>query len=71
MILDYLKKHPNAGDTLEGITKWWLAFQKIDATVDEVAAALDVLLHKGMIKYYETSGGQVYFKINDKLLYSN
>lgn len=50
MILDYLHKNPDAGDTLEGITKWWLGSERIAIAVEEVADVLEALLVKGLIK---------------------
>ena len=28
-ILNYLKQNPDAGDTLEGITKWWFGWDRV------------------------------------------
>ena len=39
-IISYLKKHPEAGDTLEGIVSWWLEQERIDRVVDDVAEVL-------------------------------
>ncbi len=50
MILDYLHKNPNAGDTLEGISRWWLEYEKIDFTVEEVAVVLEKLIKEGKVK---------------------
>lgn len=50
MILDYLKKHRDAGDTLEGISKWWLNLEKIEVTVDEVSSILETLITEGKVK---------------------
>jgi hypothetical protein len=30
MILDYLRKNPDAGDNLEGITRFWLNSERIE-----------------------------------------
>ena len=49
MILDYLRKNPDAGDTLEGITRWWLNMERIDLSVKEVAQALESLMEQGVI----------------------
>jgi hypothetical protein len=65
MILNYLRKNPNAGDTLEGITKWWLELERIDASVDDVACLLDDLIQKGIIKLRKTKGGTTFYKISD------
>lgn len=50
MILSYLRKHPDAGDTLEGLTRWWLEFEKVDHYVDDVLEALDLLVEGGLLK---------------------
>lgn len=34
MILDYLRKNPNAADTLEGIAQWWLEQERIEIGAD-------------------------------------
>ena len=49
-ILDYLSKNPDAGDTLEGITEWWLESERVDQAVDEVSEVLEALVKKGLIK---------------------
>ena len=48
-ILTYLKKNPDAGDTLEGISRWWLESIKINKSVDDVAQALEGLVKKGIV----------------------
>ncbi len=49
-ILEYLKKNPDTGDTLEGISKWWLEMERVDHSVEKVANVLEVLLARGLIK---------------------
>ena len=62
-ILDYLKKHPNAGDTLEGITMWWLEFERIDRSVDEIAEILDQMAKKGQIeKFRREASNKIIFR---------
>jgi Mn-dependent DtxR family transcriptional regulator len=48
-ILEYLDKKPDAGDTLEGITEWWLESERVDQAVDQVAEVLEALIKKGLI----------------------
>ena len=62
MILSYLRKHPDAGDTLEGITRWWLEAERIDVSVDEVVEALNSLLRNGLLGRIEC-GGIVLYKL--------
>lgn len=49
LILQHLLKHPDAGDTLEGITQWWVAQELIDIKMAEVSEAVGFLMEKGML----------------------
>lgn len=48
-ITEYFETHPNAADSLEGITKWWL--KKSDSFISQksVLQALDLLCEKGLV----------------------
>ncbi|MFQ5520188.1 MAG: hypothetical protein ACE5FK_02220 [Candidatus Methylomirabilia bacterium] len=48
-ILRYLVRHPEAEDTLEGITRWWLERERIERTVDEVHESLQLLVTRGLL----------------------
>lgn len=63
MILDYLRKNPDAGDTLEGITRWWLNMERIDFSVKEVAQALESLVQQGAIRIRESESGNIFYRI--------
>ncbi|MFA6162549.1 MAG: hypothetical protein WC685_03860 [Methylobacter sp.] len=57
----YLKDHPNAADTIEGITKWWLTGQKIEVSSLIVQQALNYLGSKSVVKCNaDLSGYKVY-----------
>jgi Fe2+ or Zn2+ uptake regulation protein len=61
-ILKYLQKNPDSGDTLEGIAKFWLGFERIDQYVDKVKDALEGLVKKGLIRRLEAQGGKPIYK---------
>ncbi len=57
----YLQSHPNAGDTVEGVARWWLQRQRYIETLDCVHNALDVLVKKGsVVKRTNADGKNVY-----------
>lgn len=61
-ILKYLEANPQAGDTLEGIARWWLLQQQVSDSVNAVHEALGQLKSKGFIEERKTPGGRtVYF----------
>jgi hypothetical protein len=65
MILSYLRRHPDAGDTLEGITKWWLELERIDTSVDDVASVVNNLAKRRILKTHKTQCGTKFYKISD------
>lgn len=62
-IMNYLQKHPDAGDTLEGISKWWVKLERVDESVDNVSVALEELVKKRKIKKREIKGGSLIYRI--------
>jgi len=64
LILNYLKKNPMSGDTLEGITRWWLELERIEQSVDEIVDVLDSLIAKNILKIHKTKKGAIYYKVD-------
>ena len=48
-ILDYLSDHPDAEDTVEGITEWWVLEECLKQQRAEVQRALDALVADGLL----------------------
>ncbi len=63
MILNYLRKNPDAGDSLEGITRCWLELERIEISVKEVMDVLEGLIQKGEIRTYKTKNGLTFYKL--------
>ncbi len=47
--MEYLEERPYACDTLEGISQFWMEFERVDRSVDAVKNALDILVEKGAV----------------------
>ena len=63
MILGYLSKNSDTGDTLEGISKWWLNIEKIDVTVDKISGVLETLSKEGLIEKQLLPGDKAIYKV--------
>jgi hypothetical protein len=63
-ILDYLRKHPDAQDTVAGITEWWLPEEKIKTRAITVKEALDELVGKGLVLARKGKDSQIHYRIN-------
>ena len=46
-ILEYLRRNPEAADTLEGIVSWWLRNQPVRVEESRVERALEQLVAEG------------------------
>jgi hypothetical protein len=64
MILNYLQRNPDAGDTLEGIVKWWMGFENIESSIEDVADVLETLIQKREIRMYDIVDGTTFYKVN-------
>ncbi len=62
-IQEYLDKHPQSADTLEGVTNWWLPRQHWEKAMIIVSKALDHLVRIGIVeKLGKKDGRPVYRK---------
>lgn len=59
-IATYLKRHPQAADTPEGIRDWWLSSRP--SSLEEVKRALEYLVRRGLVEKYPLANGQVLFR---------
>ncbi len=62
--MKYLREKPDAGDTLEGISQFWLEFERIEQTVDEVSNALERLVRQGTVIKLESMSGLPVYKLD-------
>jgi len=58
----YLEAHPNAADSLEGISTWWISRQRIRNELALVRAALEMLTENGVLTAGQINGkrGPIY-----------
>ncbi len=61
-IQEYFGAHPHAGDTLEGITQWWVSRQRLQNARELVTAALQYLIARGDIQIQQFGSSEVYTK---------
>jgi Fe2+ or Zn2+ uptake regulation protein len=61
-ILKYLQRNPDSGDTLEGIARFWLEFERVNQSVDEVRNALENLVRKGLVRKIDIQVGKSIYK---------
>ena len=62
IILNYFLEYPDCGGTLEDISTWWMEFERINRSVDNVAQILEKLIENGIIER-EVKGGTAIYKI--------
>lgn len=63
-ILAYLNEHPNAQDTLEGISEWWILEQRIRRDTARVEEALSELLVKELVIGHKGKDSRTRYGIN-------
>jgi DNA-binding PadR family transcriptional regulator len=65
-ILDYLRKHPEAQDTIAGVAEWWLPAQGFKHQITSVKDALDELVAEGLISKHQGSDAQISYRITQR-----
>jgi len=60
-ILGYLRKNRMAGDTVEGIAKWWMMRQRLTETTETIHRVLQRLNSAGLIHEHRTPNGEILY----------
>jgi hypothetical protein len=63
-ILEYLADNPDANDTSEGITQWWLLEREIKDRKAEVERSLSELVSAGLLVASHGTGVHTRFRLN-------
>lgn len=60
-IAEYLARHPEAADSLDGIVHWWVGRQRFDCSATRVREALERLVARGLVRRWESGDGTCYY----------
>ena len=63
-ILDYLARHPEAQDTLDGILHWWVLDSCVKRWAPRIAETVAKLVEQGFLKEKLSSDGQTFYRVS-------
>lgn len=63
-VLGYLRCHPNAADTLDGIVSWWLPQQRYEMEHERIKRVLQQLVQGGELRSYPLPDGTLLYALN-------
>jgi Fe2+ or Zn2+ uptake regulation protein len=58
-----LREHPEAQDTIEGITVWWVSERAIKQWLPQIRNALATLVARGYLEKHTVAGGRVFYRL--------
>lgn len=64
-IIGYLRSHPDAADTLDGIVEWWLPQQRYEMAYTHISRVLAHLVDTGLLRCDSLPGGGDLYALND------
>ena len=67
-ILEYLSRHPNAQDTIEGILQWWVLDSCLRNWAPKIMATVQQLVDSGFLEDRAARDGRVFYRISPRYL---
>ncbi|HET7239323.1 MAG TPA: hypothetical protein VFI76_09860 [Terrimicrobiaceae bacterium] len=61
-ILEYLRRQPDAQDTIEGILRWWVVDQCVRNWTPKISEAVSQLVASGVLEEKRLSDGTTVFR---------
>jgi hypothetical protein len=63
-ILDYLARHPDAQDTMDGILHWWVLDAYIQKWAPKIAKTVAQLVEQGFLEQKRSADGNVFYRVS-------
>jgi hypothetical protein len=63
-ILDYLARHPDAQDTIDGILHWWVLDACVRKWAPKIAATVTQLVEQGFLEEQRCADGKVFYRVS-------
>ncbi len=63
-IIEYLRSHPEAADTVDGILDWWIPAQRHENAKNEIQQALHELVEQGLIEEVVLGNGNRLYRLS-------
>ncbi len=67
-ILDYLSRHPDAQDTIDGILHWWVLDSCIRKWSPTIAETVAQLVEQGFLQEKPSTDGHVFYRVSAQYL---
>jgi hypothetical protein len=67
-ILDYLARHPDAQDTIDGILHWWVLDAHIRKWAPKIAETVAQLVQQGFLEQKRSAEGNVFYRASSNYL---
>jgi hypothetical protein len=67
-ILDYLGRHPDAQDTMDGILHWWVLDACIRKWAPKISETVEQLVQLGFLEQKPSADGHVVYRISPQYL---
>jgi hypothetical protein len=63
-ILEYLARHPDAQDTIDGILNWWLLDTCIRKWAGKITETVDFLVREGFLEEKSSDDGHILYRVS-------
>lgn len=67
-ILDYLARHPDAQDTIDGILHWWVLESCIRSWGPKIADTVELLVEQGFLEKKPSGDGHIFYRVSPQYL---
>jgi hypothetical protein len=67
-ILDYLARHPDAQDTIDGILHWWVLDACVRKFAPKIAETVAQLVERGFLEQSQSADGNVFYHVSPNYL---